>query len=67
MSNLFGSLDIELWDFIGICLPAVLLAGCLEFEFSEYHNTRDAVFKDYLSIVYSTVKFHTRGFAFFHR
>ena len=28
MSNLVGSLDIEIWDFIGI--------WCLEFEISEY-------------------------------
>jgi hypothetical protein len=36
MLNLFGSLDIEIWDFIEICLPAVLLAGCLKFDISEY-------------------------------
>jgi hypothetical protein len=41
MTNLFGSLDIDIWDFIGICLPAVFLAGCLEFEISEYLITRD--------------------------
>ena len=28
MSNLFGSLDIEIWDFIGI--------WCLKFDISEY-------------------------------
>jgi hypothetical protein len=59
MSNLFRSLDIEIWDFIGICLPAVLLAGCLEFEISEYLNTRESIFKNYLFIGYSTVKFYT--------
>jgi hypothetical protein len=52
MTNLFGSLDIEIWDFIGI--------WCLEFDISEYLNNRDSIFKDYLSIGYSTVKFHTR-------
>jgi hypothetical protein len=33
MSNLFGSLDIEVLDFIGI--------WCLEFDISEYLNTHD--------------------------
>jgi hypothetical protein len=42
MTNLFGSLDIDIWDFVGIYLPAVFLAGCLEFEISEYLNTRDS-------------------------
>jgi hypothetical protein len=31
MTNLFGSLDIIIWHLFGICLPAVLLAGCLYF------------------------------------
>ena len=67
MTNLFGSLDIEIWDFIEICLPAVLLAGCLGFEISEVLNTRDIISMDYHSIEYSTVKFHTRveGMKFF--
>jgi hypothetical protein len=52
MTNLFGSLDIEIWDFIGI--------WCLEFDISEHLNTRDSIFKDYLSIGYSIVKFRTR-------
>jgi hypothetical protein len=60
MSNLFGLLDIEFGDFIEICLPAVLLAGCLEFGISEVLNTRDIISKDYHSVEYSTVKFHTR-------
>jgi len=47
MTNLFESLDIEIWDFIGI--------WSLEFDISEYLNTRDSIFKDYLSIGYSTV------------
>ena len=50
MTNLFGSLDIEIWDFLGI--------WCLEFDISEYLNTRDSVSIDYRSIGYSTVKFH---------
>jgi hypothetical protein len=52
MSNLFGSLDIEIWDFIEI--------WCLEFEISEYLNTQDSISKDYLTIEYSSVKFHVR-------
>jgi len=52
MTNLFGSLDIDILDFIGI--------WCLGFDISEYLNTRDSDSKDYLSIEYSTVKFHTR-------
>ncbi|MEN8690817.1 MAG: hypothetical protein AB1Z20_12000, partial [Desulfobacterales bacterium] len=42
LHNLFGSLDIEIWDFTGI--------WCLEFEISDYLNTRDSISKDYLSI-----------------
>ena len=42
MSNLIGSLDFEIWDFIGI--------WCLIFDISEYLNTRESIFKDYLSI-----------------
>ena len=60
MTNLFGSLDIDIWDFVGIYLPAVFLAGCLEFEISEVLNTRGRFSKDYLSIGYSTVKFDMR-------
>ena len=52
MSNLFGSLDIGIWDFIGI--------WCLEFEISEFLNTWESISKDDLSIGYSTIKFHTR-------
>ena len=54
MSNLFGLLDIEIWDFIEI--------WCLGFEISEVLNTRDIISMDYHSIEYSTVKFHTRGY-----
>ena len=54
MSNLFGSLDIEIWDLIVI--------WCLEFDISEVLNSRDSISKDYLSIGYSTVKFHTKVF-----
>jgi hypothetical protein len=60
MTNRFSSLEIDIWDFIDICLPAVLLAGCLGFEISEFLNTRDIISKDYHSIEYSTVKFHIR-------
>ena len=52
MTNRLGSLDIDIWDFIGI--------WCLEFEISEYLNTRDSVTKDDLSIGYHTVKFHSQ-------
>ena len=52
MTNLFGALGIEIWDFIDI--------WCLGFEISEVLNTRYGVFKDDLSIGYRTVKFHTR-------
>ena len=54
MTNLFGSLDIEILDFLDI--------WCLGFEISEYLNTWDIIPKDYTSIEYSTVKFHTRFF-----
>ena len=54
MTNLFGSLDIGIWDFIGIWR--------LGFEISEYLNTWDIIPKDYPSIEYSTVKFHARFF-----
>ena len=50
MTNLFGSLDSDIWDFIGI--------WCLEFDISEYLNTRDAVSKDDLSVRYRSVEFH---------
>ena len=52
MTNLFGSLVIELLDFIGI--------WCLKFDISEHFNTRDSISIDYLSIGYGTVKFHKR-------
>ena len=52
MTNLFGSLDIEFLGFIEIWY--------LGFEISEYLNTRDNISKDYPSVEYSTVKFHTR-------
>jgi hypothetical protein len=51
MTNLFGSLDIGIWDFLEI--------WCLETEISEVLNTRDIISKDGPSIEYSTVKFHT--------
>ena len=47
MTNLFGSLDIEIWDFLGI--------WCLEFEIFEFLNTREGIFKEDLSIGYRTV------------
>jgi len=52
MTNLFGSLDIDIWDFVGI--------WCFEFDISEYLNTRYGVSKDDLSVGCRTVKFHTR-------
>ena len=52
MPNLFGSLDINILDLLGI--------WCLEFDISEHFNTRDSISKDYLSVGYSTVMFHTR-------
>jgi len=52
MPNLFGSLDIDIWDFIGI--------WCLEFEISEVLNTRDSISKIAFLFGYSTVKFHMR-------
>ena len=45
MTNLFGSLDIGIWDFIEI--------WCLGFEISEYPNTRDISLK--ITILLSTV------------
>ena len=39
---LFGSLEIEIWDFIE--------DWCMGFGISEYLNTRNSVSKDYLSI-----------------
>ena len=41
-TNLFGSLDIEIWNFIEI--------WCFEFEISGYLNTRYIISKKYLSI-----------------
>ena len=52
MSNRFGSLNIAIWDFIGIWY--------LEFDISEHFNTRDSISNDYVSVGYSTVKFHIR-------
>jgi hypothetical protein len=67
ISNLLGSLDIEIWDLIGI--------WCLGFEISEYLNIRGSMAHNYISIEHSTVKFHTSprkigtrefyGYAFF--
>ena len=36
--ELFGSLEIEIWDLLGI--------WCLEFDISEHPNTRDSISKD---------------------
>ena len=52
LPHLFRSLDIEIWDFLGI--------RCLGFEISKVLNTRDIISKDYPYIEYSTVKFHKR-------
>jgi hypothetical protein len=52
MTNLFGSLDIEIWGFLG--------SWCLEVDISEYLNTRDSVSRDYRFIGDSTVEFHMR-------
>ena len=52
MTNLSGSLDIDIWDLIGI--------WCLEFDISEHFKTRDSVSIDYLYVGYSTVNFHIR-------
>ena len=52
MTNLFGSLDSKILDFLDI--------WCLGFEISEVFNTRDIIPKDYPSIEYGIVKFHTR-------
>ena len=60
MTNRFSSLEIDIWNFIDTCLPAVFLAGCLGFEISESLNTRYIISKDSPSISYSTVKFHIR-------
>ena len=49
MTNLFRSLDNEIWDIIGIWF--------LEFDFFKYINIRDSISKDYISIGYSTVNF----------
>ena len=59
MTNLFGSLDIGIWNFLEI--------WCLKVEMSEVLKTRDIVSKDCPSIVCSTVKFHTRGSGFKER
>ena len=45
-------MDIEFWDFLGI--------WCLEFDISEYLNTRDSISKDCLFIGDITVTFHLR-------
>jgi hypothetical protein len=52
MTNLFGFLDIGVWDLLGI--------WCLDIEISEVLNTRNIIFKNDPSIEHSTVKFHTR-------
>ena len=52
MTNLFGALDIGIWDFLDI--------WCLGFEISDDLNTWGIISKDYPSIEDSTVKFHTR-------
>jgi len=52
MPNLFGALDIGIWDFLDI--------WCLGFEISDDLNAWDIISKDYPSIEYSTVKFHIR-------
>ena len=52
MTNLFGSLDIGIRDFLDI--------WCLSFEISEDPHTRDILSKNYPSIEYSAIKFHTR-------
>ena len=51
MTNLFGSLDIVIWN-LGVF-------WCLEFDIFEYPNTQDSISKDDLSIGNRTVKFHT--------
>ena len=49
----------KIWDFIGI--------WGLEFEISEYPNTRDSISIDDLSIGYSTVTLHvSRVFLLFY-
>jgi hypothetical protein len=60
MTNLFGALDIEILDLIEICLPAVLLAGCLKFEISEALKSRDIISKNYPSSECCSVKFYKR-------
>ena len=52
MTNLFGALDIGIWDFLDI--------WCLYFVILEYPNTQDSISKDDLSIGNRTVKIHTR-------
>jgi hypothetical protein len=52
MTNLFGALDIGIWDFLDIL--------CLGFEISDDFNSRDIISKDFSSIEDNTVKFHTR-------
>ena len=49
MTNLFGSLDVEIWDLLGI--------WCVEFEISDYLSSQDIFYKDYLSTGHGTVKF----------
>jgi hypothetical protein len=52
MTNLFGSLDIVIWN--------LFVFWCLYFDIFEYPNTQDSISKDDLSIGNRTVKFHTR-------
>jgi hypothetical protein len=55
MTNLFGSLDIEIWDLFGI--------WCFEFDISAYPDARDGIFKKCLSIGHSTAEFYISGLA----
>jgi hypothetical protein len=47
MTNLFGSLEIGIWDFLGIWR--------LKIEISENPNTRDRIPNDYPSNEYKTL------------
>ena len=52
MTNLFGSLDIEIWN--------LFVFWCLGFEISEVLNTRDIVSMDSPSIQCRIIKFNIR-------
>ena len=52
MTNLFGSLDIEIWDLFGIWR--------LEFDISEYIDARDGSLKFAFLMGINTVEFHIR-------